>query len=189
MFPAEISWHSRNATLPVRTSIPCMCCAQSLYLTVPCIKHTLHAAINCIVHFQLPECCHTLCGFSAWALQEDLGVPAVRSRGKAQDSTSCWTDKSNIQRYQTNGGSTQTELTVWRERKAKINAHTSRSESWSCCRGTNHSDWFHIHLIYLCTFHTSLTKDSDSEQGAVSSTHLVDKAYPTSVIFEDMIAC
>lgn len=164
---------------------------HTLYLTVPCIKHTLHAAINCIVHFQLPECCHTLCGFSAWALQEDLGVPAVRSHGKAQYSTSCWTDKSNIQRYQTNGASTQTELIVWRESKAKINAHTSRSESWSCCRGTNHSlDWFHIHLIYLCTFHTSLTKDSDSEQGAVNSgTHLVDKAYQTSVIFEDMIAC
>lgn len=74
---------------------------HTLYLTLPCIKHSLHGAINCTVHFQFPKRFHTMCGFPAWALQGDLGVPAVRSHRETQYSSSGWTDKSYIQRYWT----------------------------------------------------------------------------------------
>lgn len=171
-----------------------------------CAVHRVwaHPVSNSAMHQTHSACSNQLHSTLSvtWMLPHALWFLSMGTAGRPGGSSSqepwegsvqhfLWTDKSNIQRYQTNGGSTQTELIVWRESKANIKAHTSRSESWSCCRGTNHSlDWFHIHLIYLCTFHTSLTRNSDSEQGAVNSgTHLVYKAYQTSVIFEDMIAC
>lgn len=208
LFPAVISWCRQQKCNPPsenQCSLHVLCTesGHTLNLTLPCIKHILHGAINCTVHFYLSKCFHTLGGFPAWALQEELGVPAVRSHRQAPYSSSRWTDKSNIQRYWTNGKSTQTELTVWGESQAKINTNTSRSECWQCSKGTNHPwDWIHFHLIYSGTFHTFLTWDSDrgscaqlppSEQVAVNSLHTkwvkLNKWVWLHVIFEYMIAC
>lgn len=129
MFPAEISWCRQQKCNPSSENQHSLhvLCTESRHAISNVATHQTHSAWTNQLH-------------SAFS---DLRLPAVRSQRKL--STAVLVELKVQHTEILDKWWIHSELAVWGESKAKINAHTSRSEFWQYSKGTNHPfDWLHF---------------------------------------------